>query len=195
MKDLVISILGEPTTCRIRFEVGCGAPVVAVSHLGFARVASAINAGTVRVELSTTVPPGRAVCATRSRTLELSANDPVTERSLRTDLATKATVVHECVHAYVHLAAANSPLLIDETAAFLAQTMYRLLAGDKAFESQAKSGNGAAAAIFRECVKIVSTWLSPPATRTALSKAELDPLFKAPVAHPGYEDAAAAYPI
>jgi len=195
MIDLVVAILMDIYTKRIKLGVGYGTPVVAVNHVTLAAVASAIRSKKISVEMTTVIPKGFARYVPSQKMLQLSSHDNVNASSFQNDTSVRAMVIHECVHAHVHMNRPNTPILIDESAAFLTQTLYRMLAGDTAFVKQATSGKNANARIFSACVGIVDMWLRPPATRPNLSRTELNPLFQAFAGHKLYKQAAAAYPL
>jgi hypothetical protein len=131
-RDQILALLRGPEAARIRFSFPGAGGTVTIGPGTFRRVATAIAANRVHVQISNTMPAG--VGAQYFATASPSNNPPVplantilTPKIIgRSDLG---LALHECVHAAYDLQRTGLSALDDEASAYLVQTLYYRMAG------------------------------------------------------------------
>jgi hypothetical protein len=171
-------ILVEPPVNRIDFMFGS----VHVSRDQFAKVARALRAGQISVRglaAGSKGPGDYNADGPRRDSIELK---PMTEGDFA-DSKTRGLIVHEAVHAMIDLNKWTITRLGGESAAFLAQVLYRLLRDGGKYRDLAHSPGSDgddkdAAAIRNECLSVIkklgldwSCGIVPTPCQDAITKA------------------------
>ncbi|HEX2891360.1 hypothetical protein [Vineibacter terrae] len=121
-RDKVLSLLRGPVVSRIRFTFPFAAGTVTIAPQSFHRVATAIEAGTVSLQVTNTFPPGvggQYISGTPN-TLQVAPLVGRTEEGL---------LLHECTHAIFDLTKTQVTDNEDEAAAYVVDALYFRMTG------------------------------------------------------------------
>jgi hypothetical protein len=147
----IAAILTEPLVVRINFSLSG----LSITGAGFGRVKSAIAGGTIRIVTDPDLPPetgGKYYASTN----ELGVEPSLTPRGLSSSVQMRAVMLHECSHALVDLSHASATtILTDESAAYIAQLIYRLGWGQNYLRTWARGSRTPTGRVFREAIRII----------------------------------------
>jgi len=145
-RNQVLTLLRGPVVRRIRFKFPFWAGTVTIAPASFHRVAQAIEAGSVRLQVTTTFPAGVGGQYT-SGTPNLLQVAPLVGRT------EEGLLLHECTHAVFDLTKTKVTDNEDEAAAYVVDALYFRMTGLRRprwnAEPHATAGN-VADALLRE---------------------------------------------
>lgn len=171
MQQVVIDTLDRPEIRKIAFGVGA----IYVNALSFEPVKQAITGGKIKVEHKSSIGPYGAKYRYTANTLFLGFS------STGGNADREALIVHECVHAFLDIAAKTVLVKQSEAAAYVAQILYFYYRNEAALSGGQKP-------TFRDPVLKAAWDVAMIARRKSnLTEAEVQPLYDAIAKHDLYK--------
>ena len=123
-RNQVVQLLRGPEASRIRFTFPFAAGTVTISPVSFNRVATAIESGQMRIDVTNAFPPGVAgqYISGTPNTLRIKPLAGRVESGL---------VLHECTHAVFDLTQTHVTANDDEAASYVVDALYFRMTGLK----------------------------------------------------------------
>ena len=189
MKDVVLDILSESRLNRISFSI---LPVVAIGSQTFRQVREAIKGGKIQV-LSKDMPQGDALFSSDEKTIFINTQSMGAMTGGSFGSATRAVILHECVHAYHFLTKPELALGDDEAAAYLTQCLYWLLTeANRHRQWTEQNKNSKDGKIFASAIQIIDDNGILFGHKRSFYRQEIKPLYQALANHPLYSGSVTA---